>query len=587
VLYYIHIQMKFSQIKITGNIKLLLVLYITVFLLLVGLGLMVVRLTHQSIDKYDEIADNSTRKLAFLIGIRKNADYIQVATMQHAIDTSMAEMYAVEKNINKERAETDTNFIKYKALIDNPAELVLFNKVMAAKEKNVKARDFLIKIDYLYGSDNRKPLEYLKNVQQYTYNEFQNSITALSNYLTINTYLKIDETGLYVKNSKLLLNICLGMLILILIILGHLIRLTINKLQYQNKELKESESQYSSLFNNMLNGYAYCQMHYDENNKPIDWTYIHVNKAYEKLTGLYNVANKKVTEVIPGIYTSSADLFTIYSRVALTGNSEQFESYVKEMDMWFWVSVYSSKKGYFTAIFDVITERKRAEESRKTLTDELRTLAAHLENAREEERKAIAKDIHDELGQNLTVSKIDIAWIIKHLDDDKTKLLERLEQLNIITQGTIDTSRRLYNNIYPQMIEDIGLPGVLQWHADNYLLPNNIKFSLKNDLNEDKLNIDHNICLVLFRIYQECCTNILNHAKANNVTVLLHKTEENIVLSIKDDGIGFNTDIVDTKMHHGLLGMRERTFALNGTLSIESILGSGTAIIASFPIKKV
>ena len=80
----------------------------------------------------------------------------------------------------------------------------------------------------------RQPLEYLKNVQQYAYNEFQNSITALSKYLTINTYLKIDETGLFVKNTKLLLNICLGMLILILIILGHLIRLTINKLKYQN-----------------------------------------------------------------------------------------------------------------------------------------------------------------------------------------------------------------------------------------------------------------------------------------------------------------------------------------------------------------
>ena len=577
--------MKVSKFKITGNIKLLLILYISIFVLLVNLGLMVVKLTHQSIDKYDEIADNATRKLALLIGIRKNADYIQVATMQHAIDTSVAEMYAVEKNINKERAESDTNFSKYNALIDNPVELALFNKVMDAKEKNIKARDYLIKIDYLYGNDNRKPLEYLKNVQQHTYNYFQNSITALSNYLTINTYLKIDETGLFVKNAKLVLNICLGMIILILIVLGYLIRLTINKLQYQNKELKESELLYRSLFNNMLNGYAYCKMIYNQNNEPIDWTFLHVNNAYEKLTGLYNVTGKKVTEVIPGIYNSSSDLFSIYSRVAMTGIHEQFESYVKELDMWFSVSVYSSQKGYFTAIFDVITERKRTEESRKILTDELRTLAAHLENAREEERKTIAKDIHDELGQNLTVSKIDIAWIIRHIDDDKPKLLERLEQLNNITKVTIDTSRRLYNNIYPRMIEDVGLPSVIQWNADNYLIPNNILFSLVAD--EDKLNLDHNICLVLFRIYQECCTNILKHAKATNVLVDLHKTDDNIVISIKDDGIGFDTETVNIKDHYGLLGMRERTFALNGTLNIESVIGKGTVVTASIPIKEV
>ena len=145
----------------------------------------------------------------------------------------------------------------------------------------------------------------------------------------------------------------------------------------------------------------------------------------------------------------------------------------------------------------------------------------------------------------------------------------------------------MYNNIYPQMIEDVGLPSVIQWNADNYLVPNNIQFSLVADLNDDKLNIDHNICLVLFRIYQECCTNILKHSKATKVIVILHKAENKIVISIKDDGIGFNTDTIDIKMHYGLLGMRERTLALNGTLNIESALGNGTTVTASIPIKEV
>ena len=127
--------------------------------------------------------------------------------------------------------------------------------------------------------------------------------------------------------------------------------------------LQESEELYRSLFKNMLNGFAYCRMLFDQEGKPQDFMYLNVNGAFESLTGLKNVVGRKVSEVIPGIQKSDAGLFEIYGRVALTGKPEKFERYVEALKMWFSISVYSPEKEYFVAIFDVITERKNAEEA--------------------------------------------------------------------------------------------------------------------------------------------------------------------------------------------------------------------------------
>lgn len=137
--------------------------------------------------------------------------------------------------------------------------------------------------------------------------------------------------------------------------------------------LQENEKLYHSLFNNMLNGFAYCRMLF-EKDKPPDFVYLSVNDAFEVLTGLKNVVGKKVSDVIPGIQESDPGLFEIYGRVALSGIPERFETYVHALEMWFSISVYSPAKEYFVAVFDVITERKRAEkaiEAQKEMTDRI------------------------------------------------------------------------------------------------------------------------------------------------------------------------------------------------------------------------
>jgi len=126
--------------------------------------------------------------------------------------------------------------------------------------------------------------------------------------------------------------------------------------------LRQSEELYRSLFSNMLNGFAHCHMIFD-GETPLDFVYLNVNDAFERQTGLKNVVGKRVTEVIPGIKESDPGLFDVYGRVALTGNSEQFEIYVETLKQWFWISVYSPVREHFITVFDVITERRLAEKN--------------------------------------------------------------------------------------------------------------------------------------------------------------------------------------------------------------------------------
>ena len=123
------------------------------------------------------------------------------------------------------------------------------------------------------------------------------------------------------------------------------------------------ETFYKSIFENMTDGLAYCQMIFDAQKNPVDWIYIKVNKNFEKLTGLKNAKGKKVSKLIPGISASNPELFKIYGQVSLTGKPERFETYVAPLSRWFLVSVFSPQKNFFVALFQNITDRKQIEKN--------------------------------------------------------------------------------------------------------------------------------------------------------------------------------------------------------------------------------
>ncbi len=134
------------------------------------------------------------------------------------------------------------------------------------------------------------------------------------------------------------------------------------------------EGTYRSLFENLLNGLAHCRMIFGEDGEPVDFVYLEVNPAFEALTGLAGVVGKRVSEVIPGIRSSDPWLFEIYGRVARGGPPERFELYLEALAQWFLVSVYCPRPGEFVAIFDVVTERRRAQARAEHLNAALRAI---------------------------------------------------------------------------------------------------------------------------------------------------------------------------------------------------------------------
>ncbi|MFA4850167.1 MAG: MASE3 domain-containing protein [Methanoregula sp.] len=147
--------------------------------------------------------------------------------------------------------------------------------------------------------------------------------------------------------------------------------LLLRELKVNEKTLRESEKKYRTLFENMLEGFAYCKMIYDEEGRPVDWIYLDVNAAFEQLTGLKNIVGKRVLEAIPNVRELTPELFDTYGRVTLTGTPETFEIDFKPLNIWLKVSVFSPERGYFVAVFWDITQRKTTELSLREKTEEL------------------------------------------------------------------------------------------------------------------------------------------------------------------------------------------------------------------------
>ena len=164
--------------------------------------------------------------------------------------------------------------------------------------------------------------------------------------------------------------------------------------------LRTSEARYRSLFDHMLDGFAYCQMLFDEHGLPQDFVYLAVNAAFGGLTHLENVVGKRVTEVIPGIKEMVPELFETYGRVASTGNPERFEFDFKPLGLWLSVSAYSTGTGYFVAVLEDITDGKRAEEAlatAKASAERAKEAAEHANRAKEYFLAALSHELRTPL----------------------------------------------------------------------------------------------------------------------------------------------------------------------------------------------
>lgn len=239
--------------------------------------------------------------------------------------------------------------------------------------------------------------------------------------------------------------------------------------------------------------------------------------------------------------------------------------------------------GRFLSVIRDLTDRIKAEEELKESYKAIRTLTDHLQKVREEERAHIAREIHDELGQQLTVLKMDVAWLNKKIDAaEESPLKIKMKELLSMLDGTVKTVRRISSELRPSLLDDMGLFAAMEWHLEDFSKRTGLETSLLAGKEPEKL--PDTIKTGLYRIFQESLTNVARHANATKVIVKAEIKDKAMVLSIEDNGAGFDTSNVKSKKTLGILGMQERSSMMGGDYSITTTPGKGTIIVVSVPI---
>jgi PAS domain S-box-containing protein len=227
----------------------------------------------------------------------------------------------------------------------------------------------------------------------------------------------------------------------------------------------------------------------------------------------------------------------------------------------------------------IAIERKQTEHDLDQSRNQLRGLSARREEAREEERKHIAREVHDELGQILTGLKLNVSVLNHKFSPDSPALREQLQETMQLTDRALAVARNIASALRPAAL-DMGIVSALEWLTGRFAANTGVNCEMHID--DADIQLEENHAIALFRIVQESLTNISRYAKADKVDVGLYRDGGDYVLKVRDNGVGFDASIkkVDS---YGLLGMRERALMLSGELVINSSPGNGTEIVVRIP----
>lgn len=235
----------------------------------------------------------------------------------------------------------------------------------------------------------------------------------------------------------------------------------------------------------------------------------------------------------------------------------------------------------FKALYE---DWKRSEAALVRSREELRSLAAYQETAREEERTRISREIHDLLGQDLTALKLDLAWMRQRIPPGNEALLRKIESMSALVDSTATTVRRISKQLRPAMLDDLGLVEAVSLHMREFEERTGIACTVL--LPERDLPANRVMATAFFRILQEALTNVVRHAGAQHVEISLDCDGRYGTLRITDDGRGVRPQEIRSERSFGLIGIRERVAALGGSVSVTGEAGRGTTIEVKVPCAK-
>ncbi len=358
----------------------------------------------------------------------------------------------------------------------------------------------------------------------------------------------------------------------------------IDALRIVEEALEKSEDRYRELFSNMSSGVAVFEVR----NNGREFVFIDFNRAAEKIENLYkeDVLGKNFVEVVPS--AQKYGLVETFRRVWKSGKPEYHPVAIYrdgELKLWKENYVYRLPSGEIVDVYDDITERKNAEGKLFIYQEKLQSLASELSLVEERERRSIATDLHDQIGQTLSVIKMRCFELRDELDSPDH--IRQIDEIREMVKQTIQDTRSLTFELSPPVLYELGLVSAIDWLAEQFQLKHGLQCKVESDNKPKPLSQDFEI--VLFRSVRELLINIVKHAEAKRVKITIRVNKKNLRIRVTDDGIGFSPEAKGARAYEenqfGLFNITERIRHLGGNLEVDSQSGKGTMVTLAAPLK--
>lgn len=359
----------------------------------------------------------------------------------------------------------------------------------------------------------------------------------------------------------------------------------IDDLQKARKALETSEARFRELFNNMSSGVMVLQSIDDGN----DFVLVDMNRAAEKIEGISKekIVGKSVLVSLP--WVGRFGLGEIYKRVWKTGEPVHHPVSIYKDDklkVWKENYVYKLSSGELIDVYDDITKRKKAEEKLLEYQEKLQSLTSELSLVEARERRSFANDLHDHIGQTLSVITMKCHSLREKLNS--SSLTSELDEISDLIQMAITSTRSLTFELSPPVLFELGLESALEWLAEDIHKQHGLPVQLISDKRPKA--IDEDLSILIFRSVRELLANIIKHADASMARIGLRVSNSLVHITVEDDGKGFDPEILSRKFPaencFGLFNIRERMHNLGGKLKIYSKIGGGTRMVLAIPLGK-